>query len=543
MRPHTRTHCSRKGECEGEVSGHDSEQWPACSPCLQQTRCLGARTGHRQLALVELPAELLIKILEYMTFKENSTVRLVCRRLNELCAARLNSSFNRLQNNMLVRFQSIKSQMPRRESARRNHPLARECDIVETLHMRLTLLQMTFGKHIERKHICFFPGEILDEVIRILSYIALTQPLGRAYKVTDELFDLSTMAMEYFKENIEPSLPEITYFGSDFLDFTPPFSSPSKRLQNPLTTVGFDSPISSRASAVGSSCSEPPLPYTGMDGMEGEYEEGNTLGRDSAPQSNMVLRKRIRRIRAGMKKYNTQLDEVKRELKTCKSKMDSQSKQVSEYASRLDDYDKKFEENSRKFGTLLTELNKCKTELQYYRSRSHLMQCLNCGSSLTDPPSESPDQPPNELGGHQLHNPQLHNPDGFHALGVDKQALVEDWLNPEPGETPEPPTEGGFHAAAPTVQHAGPCIAGPSHQPQLKMSKTEESYQRSGPGSPGYTRHSPRSPGGAGEACGAPRTAKRKSKEGSGPAGVSCSGKMTRCKRPKVAASQGALSN
>ena len=52
------------------------------------------------------------------------------------------------------------SQMPRRESARRNHPLARECDIIETLHMRLTLLQMTFGKHIERKHICFFPGEV-----------------------------------------------------------------------------------------------------------------------------------------------------------------------------------------------------------------------------------------------------------------------------------------------------------------------------------------------------------------------------------------------
>ena len=57
---------------------------------------------------MELPAELLIKILEYMTFKENSTVRLVCRRLNELCAARLNSTFNRLQNNMLVRFQTIK---------------------------------------------------------------------------------------------------------------------------------------------------------------------------------------------------------------------------------------------------------------------------------------------------------------------------------------------------------------------------------------------------------------------------------------------------
>lgn len=61
---------------------------------------------------------------------------------------------------MLHRFQSIKAKMPRRESARRSHPLACESDIIETLHMRLSLLQMTFGKHIERKHCCFFPGEV-----------------------------------------------------------------------------------------------------------------------------------------------------------------------------------------------------------------------------------------------------------------------------------------------------------------------------------------------------------------------------------------------
>ena len=36
----------------------------------------------------------------------------------------------------------------------------------------------------------------------------------------DELFDLTAMAMEYFKEHLEPTLPEITYFGADFLDFT-----------------------------------------------------------------------------------------------------------------------------------------------------------------------------------------------------------------------------------------------------------------------------------------------------------------------------------
>lgn len=47
-----------------------------------------------------------------------------------------------------------------RESARRSHPLSYECDIVETCCMRLSLLQMTFGRYIEHKHICFFPGAV-----------------------------------------------------------------------------------------------------------------------------------------------------------------------------------------------------------------------------------------------------------------------------------------------------------------------------------------------------------------------------------------------
>lgn len=47
----------------------------------------------------------------------------------------------------------------------------------------------------------------------------MTPVMTRPYKVTDELFDLSTMAMEYFKEHIEPTLPEINYFSSNFLDF------------------------------------------------------------------------------------------------------------------------------------------------------------------------------------------------------------------------------------------------------------------------------------------------------------------------------------
>ena len=88
------------------------------------------------------------------------------------------------------------------------------------------------------------------------------------------------------------------------------------------------------------------------------------------PRSNMVLRKRIRRIRQGMKKYNDQLVEVKRELKGCKTKMEAQTKQVHEYSSRLEEYDKKFEENSRKFQTLLTVSNQFDTRLIFFPNKN-----------------------------------------------------------------------------------------------------------------------------------------------------------------------------
>lgn len=268
--------------------------------------------------------------------------------------------------------------MPRRESARRSHYLAGESDIIETLHMRLTLLQMTFGKHIERKHCCFFPGEILDEVYNILHYIEVTPKLDLPYKVTDELFDLSTMAMEYFKEKIEPNLPEIAYFSTDFLKFSGTFSTKSYSLD----TTNLVSEVV----------------------KDGDVTHDDTLDSEdlveTIPQSNMVLRKRIRKIKQGMKRYNSQLSILRQELRTCKRKTTEQQKQINEqqklladqqkqtleYATRLDDYDKKNEDLSRKFSTLLQELNKCKTELQYWRCKSPAIQskCSNCGQTTTE---------------------------------------------------------------------------------------------------------------------------------------------------------------
>ncbi|CAK1546153.1 unnamed protein product [Leptosia nina] len=376
------------------VTRHSSAHFPGgSSPHSSSKNAIVPAPKTFTTSLGDMPVEVIEKIFRYVGYRSVSHLRLLNRQFNTICSDILNSTFQRLQNQMLHRFQAIKAKMPRRESARRSHPLACESDIIETLHMRLSLLQMTFGKHIERKHCCFFPGEILDEVYGILSYLKTTTKLARPYKVTDELFDLTTMAMEYFKEHIEPNLPEITYFGTDFFDITTAFSpgesSKSYMCLDSPPPSGFES---SSQQAGGNSSGDRRVSSLNP------YLEESLPPSPPPPQSNMVLRKRIHRIKQGMKKYNDQLSALRSDLRSCKRKTALQQKQIAEqqkqiaeqqkqtleYANRLDDYDKKNEETSRKFQTLLQELNKCKTELQYWRSRSPAVPplCAECGASL-----------------------------------------------------------------------------------------------------------------------------------------------------------------
>ncbi|XP_014240416.1 F-box only protein 28 [Cimex lectularius] len=361
-------------ECGGIKTRHMSAHQPQSHEIVPAGAVKSPQEYVSSKHFLQLPPEIFHKIFSYTGYKAVSQMRLVCRQMDKICGSILNSTFQKLQNQMHHRFQNIKGKMPRRESARRNHPLACESDIIETLHMRLTLLQMSFGKHIERKHCCFFAGEILDEVYRILHYIKVTPKLARPYRVTDELFDLSTMAMEYFKEHIEPTLPEIAYFGTDFFDF----SSGLQHTSNNKTWM-FESPPHNSGSGK--------VEYESPGPSEDRVADQPVL--QSQPQTNMFLRKRIRKIKQGMKKYNSQLTILKRELRSCKSKMADQQQQFHEYAARMDDYDKKNEETSRKFSTLLQELNKCKTELQYWRSKSPLSTlCVACKASTSAPTGE-----------------------------------------------------------------------------------------------------------------------------------------------------------
>jgi F-box protein 28 len=92
-------------------------------------------------------------------------------------------------------------------------------------------------------------------------------------------------------------------------------------------------------------------------------------------------------LRKQLRKTSTQSGNAQRELKQCKSQMAEQHKTLVEYSSRMDEYDKKNEETNRKFSTLLQELNKCKTEIQYLQSASSsstLSVCSSCSTTASD---------------------------------------------------------------------------------------------------------------------------------------------------------------
>ncbi|GJQ84240.1 Mcm10 [Trypoxylus dichotomus] len=100
----------------------------------------------------------------------------------------------------------MKAMLPRRESERRTHPLARHCDILSAVETRISMLNMTFSKYIDTNLCCFIPGKVVDEIERVLRIIQNKAPPPRTHELLQELRDISSMAMEYFEEQILPNL-------------------------------------------------------------------------------------------------------------------------------------------------------------------------------------------------------------------------------------------------------------------------------------------------------------------------------------------------
>lgn len=61
----------------------------------------------------------------------------------------------------------VKSQLPRRESERRNHSLARHCDVLTAIETRISMLSMTFMKYINQNLCCFIPGKVSNQHVTL----------------------------------------------------------------------------------------------------------------------------------------------------------------------------------------------------------------------------------------------------------------------------------------------------------------------------------------------------------------------------------------
>ncbi|XP_077438584.1 F-box only protein 28 [Vanacampus margaritifer] len=161
---------------------------------------------HQDNPLLGLPIVAIEAILNFLSYDEISVLRSVCKRMDMICQRVLNQGFLKVERYHSMCQRQVKAQLPRRESERRNHSLARHADILAAVETRLSLLNMTFMKYVDSTLCCFIPGKVIDEIYRVLRYVNSTRAPQRAHEVLQELRDISSMAMEYFDEKIVPIL-------------------------------------------------------------------------------------------------------------------------------------------------------------------------------------------------------------------------------------------------------------------------------------------------------------------------------------------------
>uniref|UniRef100_A0A914ZV30 F-box domain-containing protein n=1 Tax=Parascaris univalens TaxID=6257 RepID=A0A914ZV30_PARUN len=158
----------------------------------------------------DLPMEVVSHILSFLTFEELSFARAVSKNFDALARSLLNASFFRLGEQLELAMGNVKKMLPKRESQRRNHSLSRVNEVYSALETRYALLGMTFRKHIDDESCCFIAGKVLDEAFAVLHTLNNCVKRNEQPRETQELLkdirDYSSMAMEYFDEQIAPTL-------------------------------------------------------------------------------------------------------------------------------------------------------------------------------------------------------------------------------------------------------------------------------------------------------------------------------------------------
>ncbi|TRY91600.1 hypothetical protein DNTS_021760 [Danionella cerebrum] len=268
-------------------------------------------------ALLGLPIVAVDAILGFLSYDEISLLRLVCKRMDVICQRMLNQGFLKVERYHSLCQKQVKAQLPRRESERRNHSLARHADILAAVETRLSLLNMTFMKYVDSSLCCFIPGKVIDEIYRVLRYVNSTRAPQRAHEVLQELRDISSMAMEYFDEKIVPILKKRL-----------PGAELSGRLIGSAPVAGPSSSLSTM-SLLGKSCSSSPLSRSELLKLQAQVK--------SSGGSVSALRREVAELKL-------KLQETQKQQQEHEQKLMEQTQVMGEQSARLGELERKIRE-------------------------------------------------------------------------------------------------------------------------------------------------------------------------------------------------------
>nr|XP_022330460.1 F-box only protein 28-like [Crassostrea virginica] len=326
------------------------------------------------LILTQLPEELIEKILSLLSFNDLAEIRGVCQSFNKCCEQLLNSGFSKIDKLHAQIQKQVKSQLPRRESERRNHPLARHVDILSAIETRLSLLGMTYMRYIDMGLCCFIPGKVLDELLRILNTLKYPQQPPRAHEFLQELRDISSMAMEHFEEKIAPSLK--TKMPAVTLPY--PFSDCTSREQSPgpsVKVVTLNDAGTFRGHSVKHEISRL---SNQVRGLQANFQQQRKELTDSKVRS-AEQRKKVLELERKLQIQNKTVLEHEQ-------KIQSQHTMIAEQNQTISDLSKKILEFDQKFADVYSELTRLKGDSDSCLSSqsSNASILATCTSSTID---------------------------------------------------------------------------------------------------------------------------------------------------------------
>lgn len=250
----------------------------------------------------------------------------------------------------------IKNMLPRRESERRSHRLAKHTDILTCIETRLSMLSMTYAKYMDLDLCCFIPGRVIDEVNTILQILEDTKkdPL-RTHEVLQELRDISSMAIEHFDEKISNILKK---------SFFTIYSKGHHRERNNFTygiASSITKNIGERVNRLPSPVPRPPQPEE----REIIAANGHLVCLESKNNRILIMRME-RRYKAALKNLN----EMTKSMKTL-NRYRNFTVHMKEMSKQIVDLKKRIEEADAKNREISANLNQIETETRNHKpSRS-----------------------------------------------------------------------------------------------------------------------------------------------------------------------------